>query len=134
MDGKVCFNKSRLDTAPLSNSWIMLQQEEPLTRWHFRMIDAFSYCGIRSPILNIGLVGGGGTCFSQYFRSHFWDIYGVHVEGSAKPFFVEISRIHVEGVGKWLGRRGEVRQAILSLQGTAALLLGFLRPRLVWCK
>ena len=69
---------------------------------------ARSYLDPVSPILDMGLVGGG-TCFSQYFQSHFWDICGVHVEGvkkwlgknqrSAKPFFVEIFRIHVEGVG-----------------------------------
>ena len=105
----------------------------------------FSQTVTRSPILNIGLVGGGVRASANIFKAIFGtSITGYMLRGSkkwlgrpgrsAKPFFVEISRIHVEGVGKWLGRRGEVRQAIFSLQGTAALLLGFLMPRIVWCK
>ena len=101
---------------------------------------------LRSPILNIGLGGGGGVRASaNIFKAIFRTSMGYMLRGStkwlgrrgrsAKPFFVEISRIHVEGSGKWLGRCGEVRQAIFALQGTAApLLFCCLRPRLVWCK
>ena len=38
--------------------------------------------------------------------------------------------MRVEGAKEWPGRRGEVRQAIISLQRPAVLLLVFLRPRL----
>ena len=74
---------------------------------------------------------GGVRASANIFKAIFGTSMGYMLRGSkkwlgrrqrsAKPFFVETFRIHVEGVGK-------------SLQRTAALLLGFLRPRLVWCK